>query len=520
MPASIRCGCARNARELEHLIGHERIDIVHAYDAGAAWSARIAASQIAVLAGHHAAGRAAPTPACAAAMPARWRRAIASSRRRTMPPRRSWSASACAPSRSPSCRASSTPRPIDPAAVSTERVDALRNAGASRPTTGSCWCPAASRRGTARSCCPRSRARWSTSGMRDFVVRHRRREHDQRQICARRSQARAGAWTSTTLIRMTGHCADMPAAFAAADFVAVPAIEPPLLGRVVAQAQAMGRPVVTTDVGVLPEHVVAPPRMPEDVRTGWVATPGDPRRLRARAGTRADARTPPPIARCPRARGNSRNTCSRQRALPRRCGRSIRRSWRAISSGWKSSGKRTIGPPLTIGALLVSSQPSAVRHRVHGADRFRIRLRRRSMRSAAASPRRADRSRSLIVTPSLHAGAADAGTVQLVRILAPAGHRPIVVSSGGRLVADVTAAGATFIAMNVATQQSDRRCCATRMALARIVREQRCDVIHAHGARAGLERLLRRAAHRRAVPDQLVQRLPRAEHASSISTTA
>ena len=53
------------------------------------------------------------------------------------------------------------------------------------------------------------------------------------------------------LIRMAGHCDDMPAAFAAADFVAVPAIEPPLLGRVVAQAQAMGRPVVTTDVGML-----------------------------------------------------------------------------------------------------------------------------------------------------------------------------------------------------------------------------------------------------------------------------
>ena len=37
----------RNARDLEHLIGHERIDIIHAYDAGAAWSARTATSQVA-----------------------------------------------------------------------------------------------------------------------------------------------------------------------------------------------------------------------------------------------------------------------------------------------------------------------------------------------------------------------------------------------------------------------------------------------------------------------------------------
>jgi glycosyltransferase involved in cell wall biosynthesis len=62
---------------------------------------------------------------------------------------------------------------------------------------------------------------------------------------------------------------------ALADTVVVPAIEPPALGRVVAQAQAMGRPVVTSDIGILPEHVVAPPDMPEEVRTGWLAKPGD-----------------------------------------------------------------------------------------------------------------------------------------------------------------------------------------------------------------------------------------------------
>jgi glycosyltransferase involved in cell wall biosynthesis len=77
------------------------------------------------------------------------------------------------------------------------------------------------------------------------------------------------------MIRLAGHCADMPAAFAAAEIVLVPAIEPPLLGRVVAQAQAMARPVVTADIGVLPEHVVVPPRLPEDLRTGWVARAGD-----------------------------------------------------------------------------------------------------------------------------------------------------------------------------------------------------------------------------------------------------
>src|SRR5262249_60451593 len=76
-------------------------------------------------------------------------------------------------------------------------------------------------------------------------------------------------------MRPTGLCGDMPAAFAAADTVVVPAVEPPVLGRVVAEAQAAGRPVVASDIGVLPEHVVTPPEMPEDVRTGWVVEPGD-----------------------------------------------------------------------------------------------------------------------------------------------------------------------------------------------------------------------------------------------------
>jgi len=85
----------------------------------------------------------------------------------------------------------------------------------------------------------------------------------------------------------------------------------------------------------------------------------------------------------------------------------------------------------------------------------------------------------LIVTPSLHAGAADSGAVQLARILASAGHRPIVVSSGGRMVGDVTAAGARFIPMKV-DRTNPVAILRNALALARIARDERCDVIHAH----------------------------------------
>jgi glycosyltransferase involved in cell wall biosynthesis len=77
-----------------------------------------------------------------------------------------------------------------------------------------------------------------------------------------------------TLIRLVGHCPDMPTALGAADVVAVPALKPPLTGRTAAEAQAMGRPVIVNAVGVLPENVLAPPRMAEELRTGWVVRPG------------------------------------------------------------------------------------------------------------------------------------------------------------------------------------------------------------------------------------------------------
>ena len=57
----------------------------------------------------------------------------------------------------------------------------------------------------------------------------------------------------------------------------------------------------------------------------------------------------------------------------------------------------------------------------------------------------------LIVVPTLDGGAADAGALELVRILQQAGHRAIVASRAGRLVADVTAAGGEFVALDVGT---------------------------------------------------------------------
>jgi glycosyltransferase involved in cell wall biosynthesis len=71
----------------------------------------------------------------------------------------------------------------------------------------------------------------------------------------------------------------MPAAFSAAHLAVVASTEPEAFGRAAAEAQAMGCPVIATDIGAPPETVLAPPRVEAAERTGWLVPPGDARRL-------------------------------------------------------------------------------------------------------------------------------------------------------------------------------------------------------------------------------------------------
>src|ERR1051326_2747715 len=77
------------------------------------------------------------------------------------------------------------------------------------------------------------------------------------------------------LVRRVGACSDMPAAYAVADVVLVPAVEPPMFGLVAAEALAMERPVIAPAVGPLPEYVQTPPLVAEDARLGWLTPPDD-----------------------------------------------------------------------------------------------------------------------------------------------------------------------------------------------------------------------------------------------------
>src|SRR5262245_63587938 len=89
----------------------------------------------------------------------------------------------------------------------------------------------------------------------------------------------------------------------------------------------------------------------------------------------------------------------------------------------------------------------------------------------------------LVVVPTLDGGASDAAAVELVRSLARAGFVGIVGSRAGRLVADITTAGAEFVALDVSSNNPILML-RNAVVLTRLARERRCAAIHAFG-RAG-----------------------------------
>ena len=77
------------------------------------------------------------------------------------------------------------------------------------------------------------------------------------------------------IVSRVGHCADMPAALLAATIVAVPSTEPEAFGRTAVEAQAMGALTIVSDLGAVPETVLAPPETRPEARTGWRVPAGD-----------------------------------------------------------------------------------------------------------------------------------------------------------------------------------------------------------------------------------------------------
>jgi glycosyltransferase involved in cell wall biosynthesis len=76
-------------------------------------------------------------------------------------------------------------------------------------------------------------------------------------------------------VRLAGFCADMPAAYLAAAVAVAPSTTPEAFGRVAVEAQAMGAPIIVSDIGASVETVLARPQVAETEATGWRVPAGD-----------------------------------------------------------------------------------------------------------------------------------------------------------------------------------------------------------------------------------------------------
>jgi glycosyltransferase involved in cell wall biosynthesis len=273
----------QGARKLEGLIASEHIEVVHAQSIGGAWIASTAAAKVAVWL-----VTTLPDVPAAPGLRAYWAGALARGDR-VIAPSNYAAAPVAARYGLPRERVAIVPRSVDtaafdPAAVAPERIEALREAWRIPPDARILLVPGRVAPFNGQLILPEVARALLDAQVRGFVF-VLAGEHRSFAKYARSVADEAKAKGVQGLIRFTGHCRDMPAALAAADTVVVPTIEPPMLGRVLAQAQAMGRPVVTSNVGLLPEQVVTPPDMPEDVRTGWVAKAGDAMEFASALGT-------------------------------------------------------------------------------------------------------------------------------------------------------------------------------------------------------------------------------------------
>ncbi|MBK1662159.1 glycosyltransferase family 4 protein [Paracraurococcus ruber] len=171
------------------------------------------------------------------------------------------------------------PAVFDPAAVAPERVEALRAAWALPAGRPVILLPARLTRWKGQLVLVEAMARLPDAVA---VLVGAGRDGFRAEV-----EARAAALGLGDRVRLVGHVEDMPAALLLADVVVHASTDAEAFGRTVIEAQAMGRPVIASDLG-------APRETVQQGVTGWRVAPGDPAAL---AGLLQAALDLPPEAR-------------------------------------------------------------------------------------------------------------------------------------------------------------------------------------------------------------------------------
>ncbi|NWG52699.1 MAG: glycosyltransferase family 4 protein [Hydrogenophilaceae bacterium] len=163
---------------------------------------------------------------------------------------------------------------FDPAAVTPERVAALRQAWAIDAQSGLVFLlPARLTRWKGQRIAIEATARALRRAPRAMTLVIAG-DPQGRDAYVEELKARAVELGVADRVRIVGHVADMPAALRAADVVVTPSLEPEAFGRSAAEAQAMGVPVIASEEGGFAETVAAG-------ESGMLAPPGDVEALAA-----------------------------------------------------------------------------------------------------------------------------------------------------------------------------------------------------------------------------------------------
>ena len=216
-------------------------------------------------------------------------------------------------------------------------------------------------------------------------------------------------------VRLVGYCHDMPAALMLADLVvSASSAEPESFGKVVVEAMAMGTPVIATAHGGSLETVV-------DGETGWLVPPGDPP------------------------------------AMAQAIAQALKHPEKLREMGGK--GRLWVNQSFT--ADLLCQKTFEVYEELDAR-----RWRKKSHESLTV----------MQLLPELDGGGVERGALEVGKYLARHGHRSLVVSAGGRMVAQLVAESSEHIQMPIGGKSPLTLRFIAK--LRRIIRDEQVDILH------------------------------------------
>jgi glycosyltransferase involved in cell wall biosynthesis len=264
-----------NAYRIADVIRRERVDLVHARSRAPAWSALMAArhTRIPYVTTYHGAYRErSAVKRLYNSVMARGDVVIANSRYTADLIRMRYG--------TPSARLNVVYRGVDqdyfaPGLVSGERVEALRAAWGIGPDDRVILQAARLTGWKGQSVLIEAARLLQAEGrLGDAVVILAGGAQGRNQYVASLEQEIAGAGLQDR-VRLVGHVDDVAAALLTAHIAVIASTEPEAFGRTATEAQAMGTPVIATDIGAPPETVLSARRVGDRKATGWLVPPRD-----------------------------------------------------------------------------------------------------------------------------------------------------------------------------------------------------------------------------------------------------